>query len=171
MKMINLIFIVLILSGCTHNRYNQFYHPYVDVTTLPNAELIKPGQKPKVLETDNIERDVKILRAKHYLIIGSSSFSGGYEDKRNAAEQAKQIGATIVLINSKNTKTQTTGQRRIFLPNHKDISSSGRVNENSSYSRGDLRGDSVSPTIYGIKAVPIRHYDAVYLVKSTQKVK
>ena len=148
MKVIILVFIALILFGCTSG-YKKFYHQNVDARISPDVELLQPGQEPKVFRTDNFENDIKALQEKHYIVIGYSSFNGSLEDTKNAAAQAKVIGATIVLTNSEYTDTQTTNSA-IIIPN-------------------------TQTTYYGDTVVPFtthqRRFDqnAVYLVRSTKK--
>lgn len=184
MNRIIIIIILAILSGCAASGYQQFYKSYVDVNTLPEPELIQEGQEPQVYGTDDFERDIRALRAKKYVAIGYSSFNGGYEDTKNAQRQAKLIGATIVLVNSQYTNTQTTTST-LFLPDTKTTYHSGSANAYSTYNNsyggyGSVNTNATysgTSTTYGTKAVPIttnqRRYDqtAVYLVKINPKMK
>ena len=180
-----ILLITLVITGCAQSGYKQFFKPYVDARTIPDVELLREGQEPKVFGSDNFERDIKILRAKRYIVIGYSSFNGGYEDNSNAAAQAKRIGATLVLINSKFTNTQTTTST-LFLPDNKTTYQSGTGTANTTYNSayGGYLGSSTTnayysgtSTTYGTKTVPItshqRRYDqtAIYLVKLTKKLK
>ncbi|MBK1852540.1 PDZ domain-containing protein [Marinobacter sp. 1-4A] len=184
MNRIICIFALVILSGCAASGYQQFYKPYVDVNTLPEPELIQEGQEPQVYGTDNFDRDIRILRAKKYVAIGYSSFNGGYEDTKNAQTQARRIGATIVLVNSQYTNTQTTTST-LFLPDTQTTYHSGSANAYSTYNinyggYGSVNTNATysgTSTTYGTKAVPItthqRRYDqtAIYLVKINPKMK
>jgi len=186
MKNLSLIFIsVIFITGCAQSGYKQFYRPYVDAKSLTDVALLEENQEPQVFGTDNFKRDIQILRSKGYIPVGYSSFNGGYEDTKNAAEQAKRIGATIVLVSSQYTNTQTTTST-LFLPDNKTTYHSGTANSNTSYNSaysGYLGNSNTSgsysgtSTTYGTKAVPItshqRRYDqnAFYFVKSTKKVK
>ena len=186
MKYLSLIFVsVIFITGCAQSGYKQFYKPYVDTKSLTDVALLEENQEPQVFGTDNFKRDIQILRSKGYIPVGYSSFNGGYEDTKNAAEQAKRVGATIVLVSSQYTNTQTTTST-LFLPDNKTTYHSGTVNSNTSYNSaysGYLGNSNTSSsyggtsTTYGTKAVPItstqRRYDqnAFYLVKSTEKLK
>ena len=180
-----LLILILLLSACAQSGYKQYYKPYVDAKTLPDVELLKKGQEPQVFGSKDFEKDIRTLRAKRYIPIGHSSFNGGYEDTSNAAAQAKRIGATIILVNSKYTNTQTTTST-LFLPDNKTTYYSGTGTANTSYNSaysGYLGSSSTNAyysgtsTTYGTKAIPItshqQRYDqtAVYLVKSTKKLK
>lgn len=179
------LLVATLLAGCATSGYKQFYKPYVDAKTLTEVKLLSEGKEPQVFGTDDFDRDILILRSKNYIPIGYSSFNGGYEDTKNAAAQAKQIGATLVLVNSKYTNTQTTTST-LFLPDNKTTYHSGTVSGNTSYNSaysGYLGGSNTygsfsgSSTKYRTKAVPIishqSRYDqnAVYFVKSTKKYK
>ena len=170
------------MQGCAQSGYKKFYSPYVDAKTLPDVVLLADNEEPKIYGTDNFQRDTLILRSKKYIPIGYSSFNGGYEDTKNAGNQAKLIGATIVLVNSKYTNTQTS-TATLFLPNNKTTYHAGTVNTNTTYNNG-LYGSSNTngtyngtSTTYGTKAIPIttnqRRYDqsATYFVKSNKKYK
>jgi len=151
---------------------------------LPEPEIIQEGQEPQVYGTDNFERDIRALRAKKYVALGYSSFNGDYEDIKNAQAQAKRVGATIVLVNSKYTNTQTTTST-LFLPDNKTTYHSGSTNAYSTYNNnyggyGNVNTNTTYSgisTTYGTKAVPItshqRRFDqtAVYMIKINQKMR
>ncbi len=169
--LLRLLAVVFLLGGCATSGYQQFYQQYVDVKSLSDLEVLQPGEEPKIYGTDNFDRDIATLRAKRYIMIGSSSFNGGYEDTKNAVVQAKRIGATIVLTNAQYTNTQTS-TASLFLPNNQTTYHSGTV-----YGGGMLGGYSGTSTTYGSTVVPYtvnqRRYDqnAVYLVKTNQKMR
>jgi serine protease Do len=178
-----LLIATITFAGCAQSGYKQFYNPYVDAKTLPDVELISDGQQPQVFGTDNFDRDIQILSSKKYIAVGYSSFNGGYENIKNAAAQAKSVGATIVLVNSQYTNTQTTTST-LFLPDNKTTYHSGSIYGNTSYNSAysGYLGNSTTTatyngtsTTYGTKAVPItshqHRYDqtAVYFVKSNKK--
>ncbi|MBC8554729.1 MAG: PDZ domain-containing protein, partial [Candidatus Brocadiales bacterium] len=185
MRFTIILFLAIVLSGCVTSGYKQFYNPYVDAKTLPEVQLLAEGQEPQIFGTDNFDRDIRILQSKQYIPIGHSSFNSRYEDIKNAAAQAKRIGATIVLVSSQYTNTQTTTST-LFLPDNRTTYNSGTAYGNTTYNSayGGYLGSSNTratysgtSTTYGTKAVPFtthqRRYDqtAVYLVKSTQKLK
>ena len=170
MKKLLIVVLCLGMVGCATSGYQKFYQQYVDIKTFPDLEVLQPKQAPKVYGTDNFDRDIAILRAKKYIVIGASSFNGGYEDTKNATAQAKKIGATIVLTNSQYTGTQTS-TAALFLPNNQTTYSSGTVSGDAFLSY------SGTSTTYGNTIVPYttnqRRYDqeAVYLVKTNRKLK
>lgn len=183
MKSLCLVLSLVVLSGCVQNGYKQFYTAYVDANTLSDVEILSEGNDPELIPTDNFDRDVQILRSKRYIPIGHSRFNGALQDASNAIENAKLIGATVVLIGSEYTDT-ITKTSNLYLPDSQTTTytgtASGTTNYNSTQS-GYLGSSSTnvnysgSSTSSGTRVVPItsniRRFDqsAVYFVKSTQE--
>lgn len=171
MKNILIMFTILAISGCSQSGYKQFYNPYVDAKPLPNIQLLGSNEEPQVFGSNHLDRDIRTLLSKRYIVVGYSSFNGEYEGTKNAAAQAKRIGATVVLINSEYTNTQSSTSA-LLLPNNQTTYHSGSL-----YGGGSGGSYSGTSTTYGTTTVPFtthqRRYDqvAVYLVKSTQKVR
>lgn len=167
MKKLTLLLLLIFLIGC-QSGYQQFYVENLNHKTLTEVELLKVGEKPKLINSSNIDRDTLALRSQNYIVVGYSSFNGSYEDPENALDQAKRIGATIVLVSSEYTNTETT-HSSIAVPDNRTTYHSGSV-------QGDLsmnyNGQSKS---YGTQYVPVtsntRRFDqtAVFLMKSTKK--
>jgi len=170
MRSLFIMALALSLTACASG-YQQFYKPYVEPKTLTDVQLLNPGETPRVFGTSDFKKDIKILRSKMYISIGHSSFNGKYEDESNVKAQAERLGATIVLVNSKYTNTQTTTSP-LFIPNSSTTHQSGTV-----YGGGISGGYSGTSTTYGTTVVPITthqsRYDqtAVFFVKSTKKPK
>ncbi len=166
MRALLIIAVVFLLTACASG-YQQFYKQYVDPKNLADVELLQPGEESKVYGTSNFDKDIKTLRSKMYIPIGYSSFNGKYEDESKVKAQAKRVGATVVLVNSQYTNTQTTTPP-LFIPNSSTTYSFGSV-----YGGGIYGGYSGTSTTYGSTVVPIttqqRRYDqtAVFFVKST----
>lgn len=180
---INTLFIVL-LSGCASNGYKDFYKPAIDVNNLTEIQRLRPNEEPKVLTSNDFKKDMYTLRSKNYIAIGFSSFNGGKQSIENAVDQAKEIGATVILASSNYTNTQTTTST-LLLPNNKTTYHNGLTSSNSTYSNsyGQKVGSSSSngsyigtSTTYGTQAVPFttsqQRYDqfAAFFVKSTKKL-
>lgn len=165
------IIVIFFVSGCATSGYQKFYKSYSDPKLDPNIASLEEGQTPKVFGTKDFKRDIRLLKAKRYIVVGESSFNGGYEDIRNAEKQAKLLGATLVLTNSEYTNTQSSTST-LFIPNTQTTYHSGSVYSGSS--TGTYNGTS---TTYGSTAVPYtthqRRFDqtAVYLAKLTKKLK
>lgn len=185
MKLIISMFFIAVLSGCASSGYKSFYKPILDVNNLSEVKMLGPDEEPKVLTSNDLKKDIYTLRSKNYIAIGSSSFNGGKESIENAVDQAKEIGATVILAKSNYTNTQTTTST-LLLPNNKTTYHNGLTSSNSTYSNnyGKKIGSSSSngsyigtSTEYGTQAVPFtsnqRRHDqsAVFFVKSTKKLR
>ena len=171
MKLCSLVVLILLICACTQSGYTQLYRPTLDPKTTPNYSPLGPDEEPEVFSTDNFDRDISIFLARHYEVVGSSSFNGPYEDTKNAIRQAKKVGATVVLISAQytNTLTQTAP---LIVPSSQATYHSGTV-----YSGSSVGGYSGTSTSYAASTVPIttqhQRYDqnAVYLVKFTGKIR
>lgn len=163
--------LTLLICGCTTSGYQQFYSQYSDPYSDPNIEGLPQDQEPQLYGTNDFRRDIRLLQAKKYVVVGESSFNGAYEDTKNALAQAKRVGASIVLVKSEYTDTQTSTSA-LFVPNTQTTYHSGNL-YSSSYS-ANYSGTSVS---HGTSVVPYtthqRRYDqnAVYLARLTKKIK
>ena len=97
MRLITLLIVCCVLSGCAGNGYKKFYVPYVDLATEVGkhkdirVEVLQPDQEPQIIETNDLDREYQNYAAKYYSIVGYSSFNGEYEDKQNAIKQAKRV--------------------------------------------------------------------------------
>lgn len=165
------IIIILLVSGCASNGYQKFYKSYANPKLDSNLESLKEGQEPQVFGTSDFNRDIMLLKAKKYVVVGVSSFNGGYQDIKNAAKQARLIGATLVLTNSKYTNTQSSTSS-LFIPNTQTTYHSGSVYSGSS--SGTYNGTSTTNSSIVVPyTTHQRRYDqeAVYLTKLTKKLK
>lgn len=160
------------MTGCATNRYQQFYRPYVhtDASSLQEVEWLKEGEEPHLYQTDNLGRDFRTLRSKKYLLIGYSSFNDSYQDENQIKEQARRVGATLVLTNSKYTDTETS-TKNLYIPTTSTTYHSG------SFYGSSGGGYSGASTTRGSSVIPVtthqRRYDqhAYFFVKSTKKLK
>ena len=170
MRQIATVFACFILAACASG-HQQFYKPYIDAKTLPDVQLLGNGEEPKIFSSNDMERDAKIAMSKGYRSIGVSSFNGESESEQAVINQAKSVGAVLVLVNSKFTESKSI-TTSLFLPDNQTTYHSGSVN--GTYGSANYSGSS---TTYGTKVVPItteqQRYDqtAVYFVKSTKKLK
>ena len=170
MRQIATVFACFILAACASG-YQQFYKPYIDARTLPDVQLLGNGEAPKIFSSNDMQRDIKIAVSKGYRSIGASSFNGQIESEQAVVNQAKSVGAVLVLVNSKFTESRTI-TTPLILPNNQTTYNSGSVY--GTYGSANYSGSS---TTYGTTVVPIttqqQRYDqtAVYFVKSTKKLK
>lgn len=170
MKVFLSIITIVFFSGCASN-HSKFYTPYFDAKSEPHIEILKENDEPKVFRTQNLNKDIKNLESKRFIAIGHSSFNGGYEDERKVKSFAKEIGATLVLLNTEFTGSQTA-VIPLYMPNSSTSFHSGSV-----YSGGASGTYSGTSTTYGSTVIPMvttqQRYDqtAFYFVKSTKPIK
>jgi serine protease Do len=173
MRLITLLIVCCVLSGCATNGYKDFYVSGIDLATEVGErkdltiEVLQPNQEPQIIETNDLNSEYQNYTTKRYIIIGHSSFNGEYEDKQNVIKQAKRVGATLVLVKSEYTNTQTS-TTALQLPNTQTNYHSGSV-----YGGGGVANYSGTTTTSGTTAIPItthqRRYDqeAWFLVKAS----
>jgi hypothetical protein len=170
MSRITIIIACILLTSCASG-YQQFYKPYVDARTLPDVKMLGEGEEPNIFTTNDLDRDAKIAISRGYRPIGTSSFNGKLGSKQEVIDQAKEIGAVLVLVNAKFAGTRTTTSP-LFLPNNQTTYNSGSVY--GTYGSANYTGTS---TTYDTTVIPItthqQRYDqtALYFVKSSKRPK
>lgn len=166
------IFVSLFIDGCVSSGYKDFYKPYFQESIsefkkkYPEMEFLKEGEEPEVYMTNNFDKDMISLNSKRYFPIGESYFNGEIEDKKAVIEQAKNVGAKIVLYGIKYTNTQTNSGV-LMLPKN---------NYTTTNIYGNVGGTMYSGTAYtqssGMEMVPYSNtqirYDqrAIFFAKS-----
>lgn len=161
----------ILIAGCAASGFQQFYKSYGDPKTIPEVQLLAPGEKPTIYSSDNLDRDVKILISRGFQPVGHSAFNCALEGEEQVASQATRVGALVVLVKSAYTNTQTNTVP-LVLPNNSTTYGSG-----TAYGSGGSASYYGSSTTYGTSVVPItsqqRRYDqsAVYFVKINKKYK
>jgi serine protease Do len=149
----------------------SFTPPYFDARNEPNIEKFKENEEPKIFRTQNFDKDIKSLASKRFIAIGHSSFNSAYEDKFKLKSFAKELGATLVLLNTEYTRTQTA-VIPMYMPNSSTSFHLGTI-----YSGGATGSYSGTSTSYGSTMIPMvtsqQRYDQTtfYFFKSTRKVR
>ncbi|MBE0612092.1 MAG: hypothetical protein IH604_00345 [Burkholderiales bacterium] len=170
MRRITTITGCIVLTACASG-FQQFYKPFVDARTIPGVQLLGNGETPKVYSSNDLQRDIRVAKSKGYWPIGASSFNGQLESEQAVINQAKAVGAVLVLVNSKFAESRTI-TTPLFLPNNQTTYNSGYIN--GTYGSANYYGTS---TTYGTTVVPLtttqQRYDqsAVFFVKMTRKLR
>lgn len=174
MKYISLIVIsLLFFTGCGPSGYSKYYKSRLPeniistVSTNPNFITLKNGEEPKVLYAYNLDKDLDRLEAEGYVILGWSSFNGREESIDNAIDQAKKVGALLVLVNSaKYTDTMNTSGA-YTMPNTTTTNYTGNVGSAYYSGTATTQGSTIVPY-----SVSVRRYDqgAVYFIKDNYPV-
>lgn len=95
-----LLYCITVLSGCANldNPYQKFYQ---DNISGKNLEIEPFSGSTKIYSSKNIDQDIRNIYRNGYSVIGSSSFRSGPQNNSGLSQQAKEVGADIVLV--KNT--------------------------------------------------------------------
>lgn len=98
----SILILALLVSACA-NPYFQFYKGRTDAQLQP--DYIPSTEDLKIYSTNDFERDVKALMRKGFVPVGESSFNAGAASVTDTQlrEQAKKIGAHVVLLSSQFT--------------------------------------------------------------------
>lgn len=110
MRLVSLFISCLCLAACAGGR-QPYYVPYVDPHTLTDVQKLAPGQSPKIHAASDLDRDVKTAVAKGYRAIGHAPFNGELEGEHGLIQQARNMGAVLILLKSKLAEN-----RSILLP-------------------------------------------------------
>ena len=100
--------LVCVLTGCATGGMQKSYHPYVDPTAVKEVRVLAPGGIPRVMVSEDVERDMKLMQSRGYVALGESQFNGSLADVTDIVEQARRVGAVLVLVSNQHSSTQTT---------------------------------------------------------------
>jgi hypothetical protein len=109
-----LVILTAVIAGCA-NPYAKFYQGTPDARVFPSYEQVQ--EDLKIYSTDNFDRDAMSLMQKGYSPIGQASFNAGANQgsEWQLREQARKVGAHVVLISSRYTNT-VSGAVPLILP-------------------------------------------------------
>lgn len=180
-----LILCATILTGCAQNGFNTFYHPNFDPKNPPPAiagdiRLLDKNENPQVYSSNNIIRDVKIARSRHWVVIGYSTFNGAMGTQDQVLKQAQSLGAPMVIMTSQFTENRTI-TTPLFLPNNKTTyyngTTNGQINGSNGYNANYNSNTTGTATTYATTIVPITsvqsRYDqtAVFFARIVKKIR
>jgi hypothetical protein len=158
---------IAFLGACTASGYKSFYKEIPQTQDSALIKYLDPKENPKIIRSENIKDDLSIAFSKGYIPIGTSSFNGELESETKVIEQAKRVGASLVLVNAQFTDAQSS-TIPIILPSTQTTRTTGSV--------GGLGVSGVSTT-YGTTSVPMivnqRRFDqeAIYFAVDLKKYK
>lgn len=142
---IPLICASIFLTGCATNPFAQFYKSYT--TEMPVAmqqRLLPSALEPKVISAapQNHKEEGQRLEERGYICIGFSGFTGGAPTQKQIIEQAKKVGADVVIHTSEYSHTEQ-GVQPLFTYQPGQTSTTthyGTANANVYGSRGYAYG-------------------------------
>ena len=158
-----------LLAGCANNPYSRFYRGQEDARKLPSYDQAQSGVN--ISYSVDIRSDVRAAIRHGYFPVGEAAFHGNMNlaNERNLRSQAEKVGATLVIVASKQTGTQS-GAVPWMMPNNSITYSSGTATAYGPAGVVNAYGSGVSTT-YGSQAVMIPYTvrlgdsDAVFLAK------
>lgn len=134
MKKILIFALCFLICGCQTNYFENFYNDEeqeID-TYIPR----KYNEDVKIIDTMDLTNTLKRYE-KDYIILGTSAFNGHWCSRSLAVDVAKDKGATLVIIGTKPTGSQTQTVS-VEMPRSNTIYHSGEVSKNQ-YSYGDIQ--------------------------------
>ncbi len=168
-----LITFFLVLAGCV-NPYAKFYNGLPDARTTPT--YLATNEPLKIYNTNDFDRDRKILIQKGYWPVGTSSFNAGADavSESQLREQAQKIGAHAVLISAKFSHT-VTGAIPITVPNTSTSYTSGSATAYGSGGSATAYGNSTtttygSSTSYVPYTVNRSDFNALYFIRVKARI-
>jgi hypothetical protein len=167
------------IIGCAGNPYAKFYRPSAPPDAFAKGDLERATAPPQVFSSSpqNKDEDLLAMVENGFLMVGWSSFNWKQADVSDAIEEARAIGASLVVLYSQYSNT-ISGTVPLVLPKPPErttSTSSGTIigtGGSASY-----MGTSESTTTGGYNVIPIPYnqmrYDqlAVFYAKSLKKVR
>lgn len=109
MKALAFLLLTTALAGCASNGYRQFYQAHATAPAASAAVLLAGADRPRLqrVAADQYADTVQKYRSQGYALLGTAAFNGREEKPERALAQAKEIGATRVVLSSRYTGTRT----------------------------------------------------------------
>jgi len=117
------IAIALVLTSLAAACGNPFHDTYQSsLERWPHGEasrLLPPEKEVQIVTSEKMKEDALRMMEDGYLLLGRSRFRGPYIDHGIARKQAKEIGASVVMIEKKHAETLTeTVPVSEWIPGH-----------------------------------------------------
>jgi membrane-associated protease RseP (regulator of RpoE activity) len=140
---------------------------------LPNYDPTQTGLN--ISYSNDIQRDIHAALRHGYAVVGESAFHGNMNQAKEGGlrAQARKVGATLVIVASKQTGTQT-GAVPLVLPNNSTTYSTGSATAYGPGGMVNAYGSSTSTT-YGTQTmmlpytIQLGEFDAIYFVKTKMR--
>src|ERR1039458_3347059 len=163
MRMVLVLVAGACMGACTSG-FEKFYTPDPNAQAVLSSSAVLPAPKtPKLfLHSNDVQADAKRLREEGYVYIGGSSFYGpaNRSNQGQAIEQAKKVGAAVVLFKSEYMDTHS-GVVPYTVANPPTVSTantSGTINAYGSggFASGNYNstGTITTPGGYSTYAIP-----------------
>lgn len=163
-----LLLFTLLMASCA-NPYVKFYRGTKDARTWTN--YIPSTAPVAIYGTSHFRRDIDALVRQGYYVVGESSFQANENSvsKRQLLDQAKKIGAEMVLLSTKYAGT-VRGVMPLTIPQTSTTYSSGTATAYGNGGMATAYGSGMSTTYTNQTtmvpyAISRADFDAVYLAK------
>jgi hypothetical protein len=134
-----------LLSGCATNPYTTFYRDNTKAWPSRAVERLSPPYtgEPRIITTSNHRSDSDRLLADNYAPIGFASFNGRLGTIQEVREQARRVGAEVVICIADFSHTEEgVAAVPMFQPGGvATTSTTGSFNANSYPGSGGLYGN------------------------------
>lgn len=173
LKHLVLVAFVALLGGCA-NGYQQFYRPFPGVAPeqIASYRVGPPPAQPMVEHAVYNDELYTAYAKRGYRAIGYSQFTSGQRvTDDQAIEQAKAVGADLVVIIEPTSAGTVTSAMPITMPTTSTTYSSGTATAYGSGGMVNAYGSGTSTT-YGTQTMMMPYvihrtnYGAAYMVKS-----
>lgn len=170
-----LLFVVsMLISGCAANPYTEFYRANLDGPKVPG--YIEPTGALQIYTSSDFGKDRLALMQRGFIQVGVSSFNANAAKVGDAQlrEQAKNVGAQLVLVASNYTGT-VSGARPLVLPT---VNTSYTTGNATAYGAGgpvNVYGNATTTT-YGTQTTMIPYtiqrsdFTALYFIKQQARL-
>lgn len=121
-KCLKYLLFPFLLVGCVsaQNPYSEFFRPQPNINdTRAISEAL--DDKPKLFQGTDFQADMKKMSRLGYVLLGVSSFYGTYGSANDAIAQAKNIGASAVVVQQKYKNTVSGAIPAIDAPSSAPI--------------------------------------------------
>lgn len=99
--------LLLLLASCGTGQFGSSYKAYSDPRLSPELVALTEEGEPNLIRSSDLDHDVRQFREHNYVVVGESAFNGIHESPNNAVKQAKEVGATHVIVSSEYTDTRS----------------------------------------------------------------
>lgn len=97
----------LTLTACG-NPYRDTYESTIEHWPHGEASRLLPAEgEPRLVSSNDVRRDALRLMEEGYLLLGRSRFRGSAVDQGASLDQAKKVGASVVVIGSEYAESAT----------------------------------------------------------------
>jgi len=145
---------ILILAGCTSNKYEEVYSAVFD------GEYIHSEEDPKLIELASEKQLQDILRSNEYVLIGKSSVYDLWVPRTFAIKCGKNHGASLVALSYEVGKT-VSNSAVINVPTSQTTYHSGSI-YGYGYGYSGYANYYGSSTTYGSTPMVINYEDTYY---------